>query len=96
MAAGVTVLKLYGELDMAMAPIVRPRFVDLDGDIELDCAGLTFIDAAGIDLLVEMHRICLARGAKLTVVNAPRCVTRLLAVTQLDGVFDVRPRDATA
>ena len=77
-----------------MAPIVRPRLAELDGDVELDCAGLTFMGAAGINLFVEIHQICLARGAKLTVVNAPRCVTWLLALTELDGVFDVRSRDA--
>jgi anti-anti-sigma factor len=72
----MTVMRLSGELDLYMVTAVRPRFPDLDGDVEVDCAGLTFMDAAGINLLLEMERLCDANGAKLTVVNPPRCVTR--------------------
>ena len=90
------VLALCGELDLAMAGVLHPQLSHLDGDITLNCAGLTFIDAAGIGLLVEIDQICVARGAKLTVVNAPRCVTRLLALVQLDGEFDVRSPDPVA
>jgi len=89
---GVAVLTLCGELDLWMADLVRLRFDDLDGDVEVDCAGLTFMDAAGIRLLLEMDRNCRARGAKLVVVSPPRCVTRLLALVQLDGAFDVRSK----
>ena len=87
-------LQLSGELDKGMAETVRTRLTGMDGDVELDCAGLTFMGAAGINLFIEIHQICHARSAKLTVVNAPRCVTWLLALTQLDGVFDVRSRAA--
>jgi anti-anti-sigma factor len=73
-----------------MATAVRPRFDDPDGDVEVDCAGLTFMDASGINLLLEIERLCDANGAKLTVVNPPRCVTRLFSLAQLDGVFDIR------
>ena len=76
-----------------MAAMARPRFGDVDGDVTLNCAGLTFIDASGITLLFQIDQLCVARGGKLTVVNAPRCVTRLLALVQLDGVFDVRTQD---
>jgi anti-anti-sigma factor len=90
------VLKLSGELDLAMAPSVRSRLADVDGDIELDCSGLTFMDSAGINLFVEIHHASVDRGAKLTVVNAPRCVTRLLALTGVDRLIDVRPGGAFA
>lgn len=87
---GTTVVRLGGELDLCMATAVRSRFHDLDGDVEVDCAGLTFMDAAGINLLFEMERLCDANGAKLTVVNPPRCMTRLFSLARLDGVFDIR------
>ena len=38
-------LRLLGELDAAGVPEVWARLVGVDGDVELDCAGLTFIDA---------------------------------------------------
>jgi anti-anti-sigma factor len=88
--AGITVMRLSGELDLYMVTAVRARFRDLHGDVEVDCAGLTFMGAAGINLLLELERLCDAKGAKLTVVNPPRCVTRLFSLARLDGVFDIR------
>jgi anti-anti-sigma factor len=87
------IVKLCGELDTAMAPAVRARLTKVEGDVELDCAGLTFMDAAGLTLFLEVHQLCHRRGAKLTVVNPPRCVTRLLALSRLDSVLDVRCED---
>jgi anti-anti-sigma factor len=87
---GATVMRLGGELDLDMAIAVRPRFSDLDGDVEVDCAELTFMDAAGINLLLDVRRLCRTNGAKLTVVNPPWCVTRLFSLARLDGVFDIR------
>ena len=68
----------------------------VDGDVTFNCAGLTFIDAAGIRLLFQVDQLCVARGGKLTVVKVPRCVTRHLALVQLDGVFDVRSQEPVA
>ncbi len=87
---GATVLILSGELDLEMATSVRLRFGDLDGDVDVDCSGLTFMDCAGVNLLSEMNRSCRARSAKLVVVNPPRRVTRLLALTRVDDVLDIR------
>ena len=60
------------------------------GDVEVDCAGLTFIDASGLRLFVALHNACQARGAKLSIVSPSRCVVRLLELTGLDAVLDVR------
>jgi anti-anti-sigma regulatory factor len=57
---GVSV-PLCGELDMAAVPAVRHRLCGLDGDIDLDCSELTFIDAFVRRLFVAVHRACEAR-----------------------------------
>jgi anti-sigma B factor antagonist len=88
--AGPRRLCLAGELDMAGVPDVRARLVGMAGDVELDCSGLTFIDASGLSVLVAAHRCCEARGAKLTIVDPSRCVVRLLALTGLDSVLGGR------
>lgn len=89
---GATVLILSGELDLEMATPVRLRFDELKGDVEADCAGVTFMDCSGVNVMIEMNQQCHARSAKLTVVNPPPCVTRLLSLTRLDGVLDIRSR----
>jgi anti-anti-sigma factor len=80
-------LRLFGELDMREVPRVRARLVGADGDLELDCAGVTFIDAAGVRLFVELRADCDARRATLRISNPSRCVVRLLELTALDSVF---------
>jgi anti-anti-sigma factor len=88
----MAVLTLCGELDLELAALARRQPRPRHGDVTLDCAGLTFMDAAGIHLFFEIDQECAARGAKLTVVNAPHCVTSLLTLVQLDDVFDIRPQ----
>ena len=84
-------LRLYGELDAAEVPRVRACLIRVDGDVALDCSGLTFIDAAGLRLFVELHTECQARGAKLLIINPSRCVIRLLGLTGLDSILTVQP-----
>ena len=62
-------LRFFGELDASEVPRVRACLAGVDGDIEFDCSGLSFIDAAGLGLLVELDTECRARGAKLLVIN---------------------------
>jgi anti-sigma B factor antagonist len=88
--AGLGSLRLLGELDAAGVPEVWARLVGVDEDVELDCAGLTFIDASGVGLFVTVHAACEARGAKLSIVNPSRCVIRLVELTGLDAMLDVR------
>ena len=83
-------VRLLGELDSAVEPEVRAVLIGWRGDIEVDCAGLTFIDASGLRLFVAVHAACQARGAKLSIVSPSRCVVRLLELTGLDAVLDVR------
>ena len=75
---------------MAGVPEVRARVASMTGDVELDCSGLTFLDASGLRVLVAAHSDCEARGAMLTIVDPSRCVVRLLALTGLDAVLGGR------
>ena len=81
-------LRLRGELDAAGVPAVWPRLVGLDGDVELDCAGLTFIDASGVRLFVAVRAACQARGARLSIVNPSSCVIRVVGLTGLGAMLD--------
>jgi anti-anti-sigma factor len=72
---------------MAGIPEVRARVASITGDVELDCSGLTFLDAAGLGVLLAAHRDCQARDAMLTIVDPSPRVAWLLALTGLDGVL---------
>ena len=87
---GPNSVRLFGELDVASVGEVWARLDGGAGDVELDCAGLTFIDAAGLRLFVAVQAACQDRGAKLSIVSPSRCVVRLLGLTGLDEALDVR------
>ena len=81
------VVRLVGELDLSGVNLIAERLAELDGDIDVDCSGLGFIDASGLRALLTAHRVCDARGNKLVVVAASRQVRRLLDLTSLDAVL---------
>jgi anti-sigma B factor antagonist len=74
---------LCGELDAAGVAVLTDRLTGVDGDVTLDCSGLTFLDSSGLAFVVATQRARRARGAKLVIVNPSRCVIRLLEVTGL-------------
>ena len=84
-------LRFFGELDASEVPRVRTCLLSVNGDVEIDCSGLSFVDAAGLGLFVELDAECRARHAKLLVINPSRCVVRLLKLTGLDSVLTVEP-----
>ena len=83
-------LRLSGELDLAGVPTVWARLAGVNVDVELDAAGLTFIDASGLRLFVAIQACCRARGARLSIVNPSRCVIRLVDLAGLAATLDVR------
>ena len=83
-------LRLVGELDMAEVPGLRGRRGGMDSKVELDCSGLSFIDSCGLQLLVDVHRACEARGGKLSIVAPSPCLTRLMELTGLEELFGAR------
>lgn len=94
-ASSPAVVRLHGELDLAGVPRLLPALACLDGDVELDCSGVDFIDAAGLGAFVRAHQQCSARGAKLVVVDPNHAVLRLIQMVELDTELHVR-RDGAA
>jgi anti-anti-sigma factor len=84
------IVRLNGELDMAGVPRLRAALAGLEGDVELDCSGLEFIDAAGLRAFQLAHEACAARGCKLALVDPSAVVCRLLAIVEMDTVFLIR------
>jgi anti-sigma B factor antagonist len=88
--AGRGRLRLVGELDFASAPELQDRLAGIEGDVELDCAGVTFIDCSGLMALEESQRACHAAGVRMYLVAPSRCVSTLVQLVGLDTLFAVR------
>ena len=87
---GPTSAVLSGELDLAGISTVQVALARFEGDLSLDCSGLTFIDAAGLRTLIDAHSRSETKGTKLVLVHPSRCLVRLLELTNLSARFNLR------
>jgi anti-anti-sigma factor len=87
-AAGVTVLRLDGELDLATAPelsaAVQQAFAGGAHPVVLDMAAVGFIDSTGVRTLLEAQQLA---GRDLVLMAPSGAVTRVLDLTRLRGRF---------
>jgi anti-sigma B factor antagonist len=97
-----SIVAVSGELDVAGAVELREALRDLQGDIYIDCRDLTFVDTAGVGLLVATHDRCSRYGGRLTLYGLHGASRRAFDVLGVDGLFElndvnvstVRPRRA--
>ena len=96
--AGVSVLVLSGELDLAAAPLLGARVDEVAfGDaLVIYLAETTFIDSAVLKELLRADAEIAARGGQLVLAGIPAPVRRLLDLTRTAARFDEAPDAATA
>lgn len=86
--AGVTILRLDGELDLASSPglsnAVQQAFEGTAQTVVLDMAGVGFIDSTGVRTLLEAQHLA---GRDLVLMAPSTAVTRVLDLTRLRGRF---------
>jgi anti-sigma B factor antagonist len=85
-----------GELDAYTAPALRGAFegmVVASGNpvVDVDLSAVTFIDAAGIGVLVGEHRELEHRGGCLVLTGVPPRMHRLFELAGVAQVFTVHP-----
>jgi anti-sigma B factor antagonist len=85
------VIELSGELDLAGAPALESAVRDLElstvKDAVLDLRRLAFIDAAGLDAVLELYAECLNCATALTIIPGPGSVQRVFELTRLDRLL---------
>jgi anti-anti-sigma factor len=82
---------LPGEIDMAVAPELEPRLLDLavrtaEPSVAFDCSGLTFIDSSGVKML---ENVVSGSGKSVQLLNLdPGCrlVFEVLDLCQTFGI----------
>ncbi len=85
-------LALAGELDMAATFKLEPeleRLLDAPDVSRLECdlAGLSFVDSAGLGLLLALHERAQDRGIAMTVVSVSAPLRRLMDVSGIGAVL---------
>ena len=87
-AAGRTVLRLCGELDMATGPTLTKVLHELQHDgaqeIVIDLRGLSFLDSMGLSALLGAYVAGQDGHRKVSFIRGGRSVQRVFAVTEVD------------
>ena len=94
-SAGVPVVSVTGEVDLATVPRLRDALavaaIDHPGQrVAVDLDGVTMLDSAGLGVPVGALRRMTASGGDLVVVCSTRRLLDLLAQCRLDRVFEIR------
>lgn len=87
-------LRLTGELHAATVTSARRRIwpdVARSAEIIVDIETVSYIDSAGLGLLIAIHREVARRGGRWALVGASAQAVRLLAVTQADHFLPLFP-----
>jgi anti-sigma B factor antagonist len=95
--AGVSVVVLRGELDLAAAPVLRAR-VDAaaaGSALVIDLGETTFIDSAVLKELLRARAELAAHDVRMVLAAVPAPVRRLLDLTRTSELFEDAP-DAEA
>ena len=83
-----------GEVDGASSSVLRSLLLDVvEGQgnlsVNLDLSEMTFIDSAGLSLLLEMHRLAVERGGSF-VLHSPRpSTTKVFEIVGLSGILTI-------
>jgi anti-anti-sigma factor len=82
---------VVGEVDVSNAVGLRVAIIDAarehEGRLQLDLAGITFIDSAGLMAIADAS---VALRSALVLCNVPRQVRRILAITGIGAALEVR------
>jgi anti-sigma B factor antagonist len=94
LAAPRMTLALSGELDIASAPSLEraigaapwPRLTEL----VVDLSGVTFIDSAGLSVLIRTSRRAAAAGMRFSVVGVPEQPRKLFTIAGVTDALNVQ------
>ena len=99
--AGVHTARPAGDIDVATAGPLREELLALveaeqPEHLVIDLRDVTFMDSAGLSVLIRVRKQQLQHGGDVTVVNPSPRVDRILKITGLDVAFAFGPASDAA
>lgn len=88
------IVTVRGELDAFSVPDARAVIDAVAGlDVELDLAGVTFMDSSGLAMIVEARQQLMVHGRRLVLGARSAIVQRLLELSGVANRLDSHPLD---
>jgi anti-sigma B factor antagonist len=87
------VVTIAGDVDIASVPAIREFILALDGDVEVSCERVTFIDSAGLALFVMLSQAFRVRGQNVALRRLSGNCYKLFELTGLLDLVDVAAAD---
>jgi anti-anti-sigma factor len=80
-----------GDIDMAGGPLLEAAILERESDdpVQIDLAGVSFIDSSGLRSLLGASRRATARGTVVRLSRVGPEVQRLLEITGTTGQFEI-------
>lgn len=92
---GIEIISVRGEIDWATAPILREALAGaMAADpprIILSLAEVTFLDSAGLSVLIRAHRHAAERRGWVRLAGPGRRVSEILRITDVDRIVPIHP-----
>jgi len=88
----LAVVTVSGEVDMLTAPTLHEKIMEQLGGCEvvvLDLSSVSFFGSAGLTALIEARQRAMDTGVDLKLVAGTRMVTRPMAISGIDGGFQM-------
>jgi anti-sigma B factor antagonist len=88
------VLSISGELDLASAPLLQEHLLEAVqsevSEVVVDLEHATYIDSAGLGVLVSAHKRLMARGCNLVICSPTSRSMKLIEIAGLSNYLNVR------
>jgi anti-anti-sigma factor len=97
-SGGAVVITVTGEVDMGTSPRVWDAILSRSSsppEVVLDLAGVSFLDSAGLAVLIRGHHHMTAQGGRLVLRNVSRPVGRTIDIAGLTKLLPVDGRVMT-
>jgi anti-anti-sigma factor len=82
------VVTVMGDIEYATVPALRDFLLALDGDVDVNCEAVTFLDSAGIGLFAHLQRHLTNQGRRLRLRRLRGNCYKLLEIAGLVGYLD--------
>lgn len=91
-------VRLKGEFDIFNSADLKEALVKLVNDSEVDlhihCDELSFLDSTAIGTLVSVYNVVAKYKGKIVLYDLHSNLLKLLRITNLDNVFEIKAGDA--